>query len=48
MGDEEIQEVEPTSATCGALVREDCPKGTLAIPTLADGHQTNGWVMGAR
>jgi len=28
--------------------RENCPKGTQAISALADGHQTSGWMMGAR
>jgi len=27
MGDEEISKVEATSAACGILVRENCPKG---------------------
>ncbi len=48
VGDEEIQEVKASSAACGVLVRENSPKGILAIPALADGHKTDGWMMGAR
>ena len=48
MGNEEIQKVEATSRSGGILVRENCPKATLAIPALADGRQTDGWMMGAR